>query len=108
VVAAWTASRTAKEVEEICVRFDVPVATAYTAVEIAADAHFAERGDLISVDDPVLGAIKQQAPYPRLVGETGVTPVGAPRLGADNDEVWCDMVGLTADELASLQTQGVI
>jgi hypothetical protein len=34
--------------------------------------------------------------------------VGAPRLGADNDEVWCDMVGLTADELASLQTQGVI
>jgi crotonobetainyl-CoA:carnitine CoA-transferase CaiB-like acyl-CoA transferase len=108
IVAEWTAARTAAEVEEACVRADVPVATAYTAVEIAADAHFAARHDLVSVDDPVLGAIRQQAPYPRLVGETGATPAGAPTLGADNTEVWCDMVGLTTDELDGLRTQGIV
>ncbi|HXQ62017.1 MAG TPA: CoA transferase [Acidimicrobiales bacterium] len=108
VVASWTAARTAAEVEEACVRFDVPVATAYTAVEIAADAHFTARHDLVTVDDPVLGAIRQQAPYPRLVGETGATPVGAPTLGADNVEVWCEMVGLTAGELDGLQAQGIV
>jgi crotonobetainyl-CoA:carnitine CoA-transferase CaiB-like acyl-CoA transferase len=108
IVADWTMAHTATEVEEACVRFDVPVATAYTAVEIAEDAHFAARHDLVSIDDPVLGAIKQQAPYPRLVGETGEIPTGAPTLGADNVAVWCDMVGLTTGELDTLQSQGIV
>jgi crotonobetainyl-CoA:carnitine CoA-transferase CaiB-like acyl-CoA transferase len=108
VVAEWTGARTATEVEEACVRFDVPVATAYTAVEIAADAHFAARDDLITVLDPVLGGVRQQAPYPRLVGEKGAVPSGAPTLGADNVEVWCDMVGLTPAELDGLQAQGIV
>jgi crotonobetainyl-CoA:carnitine CoA-transferase CaiB-like acyl-CoA transferase len=108
VVAAWTADRSAAEVEEACVRFDVPVATAYTAVEIAADDHFAARHDLVTIDDPVLGAIRQQAPYPRLVNETGATPAGAPTLGADNVEVWCDMVGLSPGELDDLRARGIV
>jgi crotonobetainyl-CoA:carnitine CoA-transferase CaiB-like acyl-CoA transferase len=108
VVAEWTKARTATEVEEACVRFDVPVAMAYTAVEIAADAHFAARHDLITVLDPVLGGIRQQAPYPRLVGEKGAVPSGAPTLGADNVEVWCDMVGLTSAELDGLQAQKIV
>jgi crotonobetainyl-CoA:carnitine CoA-transferase CaiB-like acyl-CoA transferase len=108
VVAEWTKARTATEVEETCVRFDVPVAMAYTAVEIAADAHFTARNDLITVLDPVLGAIRQQAPYPRLVGEKGAVPSGAPTLGADNVEVWCDMVGLTSAELDGLVAQKIV
>jgi formyl-CoA transferase len=108
VVAEWTTARTAVEVEEACVRFDVPVATAYTAVEIASDAHFAARHDLVTIDDPVLGAIRQQAPYPRLVGEQGTTPTGAPTLGADNVEVWCDLVGLTPAELGDLRDRGIV
>jgi formyl-CoA transferase len=108
VVAAWTQAHTAAEIEEACVRFDVPVATAYTAVEIAHDSHFAARHDLVSVDDPVLGAIRQQAPYPRLVGETGAIPVGAPTLGADNDEVWCEMVGLDRGELDALRARAIV
>jgi len=90
------------------VQFDVPVATAYTAVEIATDAHFAARHDLVTVDDPVLGAVRQQAPYPRLVGERGTTPSGAPTLGADNVEVWCDVVGLTPVEFDGLQARGIV
>jgi len=108
VVAQWTAQRTAAAVEEACVQFDVPVATAYTAVEIATDAHFAARHDLVTVDDPVLGAVRQQAPYPRLVGERGTTPSGAPTLGADNVEVWCDVVGLTPVEFDGLQARGIV
>ena len=48
---------------------DVPVATAYTAADIFADPHMAARGDLVTVDDPVLGPVRQQAPFPRFVGE---------------------------------------
>jgi crotonobetainyl-CoA:carnitine CoA-transferase CaiB-like acyl-CoA transferase len=107
-VTEWTLAHSAAEVEEACVEFDVPVATAYTAVEIAADAHFAARQDLVTVDDPVLGPLRQQAPYPRLTGEPGTTPAGAPTLGADNVTVWCDMVGLTRSELDDLHSRGIV
>ena len=35
-------------------------------------------------------------------------PSGAPRLGEHNTEVWCDLVGLTGDELAQLQADRVV
>ena len=103
IVRNWTAARTASEIESVCIAHDVPVATAYSAQEIASDPHFAERGDLISVDDPVVGPVRQQAPFPRIVGEAQPVPTGAPELGAHNAEVWCDLVGLSAAELKSLQ-----
>src|SRR3954470_187729 len=83
LVADWTRSLPASDVEAACVAHDVPVATAYTAVDIFADPHIAARGDLVSVDDPVLGAVRQQAPFPRFAGERPVAPSGAPTLGQD-------------------------
>lgn len=108
IVAEWTSARTAAEVETACVAHDVPVATAYTAREIGEDAHFAARRDLVVVDDPVAGPVRQQAPYPRLVGEAQPVPAGAPRLGADNEAVWCGMAGLRPDELDALRAKGVV
>lgn len=108
IVAGWTSARTAAEVEQACVEHDVPVAMAYSAVEIAADAHMAARGDLVTVDDPVLGPVRQQAPYPRLVGEEQPVPTGAPPLGRHNVEVWCGLVGLSAGELEVLENKGVV
>jgi crotonobetainyl-CoA:carnitine CoA-transferase CaiB-like acyl-CoA transferase len=108
VVSAWTSALSAADVEARCVEHDVPVATAYSARDIALDRHFAARGDLVAVDDPVLGTLRQQAPFPRLVGDDRPVPCGAPRLGAHNVEVWCDLVGLRRDELEELQAQGTV
>jgi crotonobetainyl-CoA:carnitine CoA-transferase CaiB-like acyl-CoA transferase len=108
IVAEWASERTAVEVEERCVAHDVPVATAYSARDIALDPHFAARGDLVGVPDPVLGELRQQAPYPRLVGEERPVPSGAPPLGAHNADVWCDLVGLSAAELDKLRADGIV
>jgi crotonobetainyl-CoA:carnitine CoA-transferase CaiB-like acyl-CoA transferase len=108
LVAEWTSARSATEVESACVAHDVPVATAYTARDIALDPHFAARRDLITVDDPILGPLRQQASYPRLAGENSPAPGGAPELGAHNREVWCDLVGLAQAELDDLQATGIV
>jgi crotonobetainyl-CoA:carnitine CoA-transferase CaiB-like acyl-CoA transferase len=108
IVAEWTSSQSATEVESACIAHDVPVATAYTARDIALDPHFAARHDLVAVDDPVLGPLRQQAPYPRLVGEGSPVPSGAPPLGEHNREVWCDVVGLSPSELEALQAKGIV
>lgn len=108
IVAAWTRTMTAAELEARCVDHEVPVATAYTAADITDDPHMQARGDLVTVVDPVIGPVRQQAPFPRFVGEAADLPVGAPRLGEHNEQIWCGLVGLTPAELAAHQAAGTI
>src|SRR4051812_1870998 len=74
IVADWTQSLGATDVEDRCVEHDVPVATAYTAADIANDPHMHARGDLVTIDDSVIGPVRQQAPFPRIVGEPVPVP----------------------------------
>ncbi len=108
MVAAWTSGLTADEITARCVEHDVPVGTAYTAADIFADPHMQARGDLVTVDDPVIGAVRQQAPFPRLTRQPTPVPSGAPRIGEHNHEVWCDLLGLSDAELEDLTTRGVL
>lgn len=108
IVEEWTSGLTLAEVEERCVTHDVPVAAAYSAVEVFADPHMAARGDLVTVDDPVIGPVRQQGPAARFIGREADVPTGAPTLGEHNGEIWCGLVGLSADELSDLQGRGVI
>jgi succinyl-CoA---D-citramalate CoA-transferase len=108
IVAEWTSALTAEEITARCVRHDVPVGTAYSAADIFADPHMIARGDLVAVDDPVIGPVRQQAPFPRLARHPTPVPTGAPRLGEHNREVWCDLVGLRETELAELLERGVV
>ncbi len=108
IVAEWTSGRTAADVTARCVEHDVPVGTAYSAADIFADPHMAARGDLVSVEDPVIGPVRQQAPFPRLAGHPAAVPRGVPRLGEHNREVWCGLVGLSEAELDELAGRGVV
>ena len=108
IVTAWTSGLAASEVEATCIAHDVPVGIAYSAADIFSDPHMIAREDLVPVEDPVVGTIRQQAPFPRFVGRPTPTPTGAPRLGAHNDEVWSGLVGVTPEELHRLRESGVV
>jgi len=108
VVADWTRTLSADEITTRCVEHDVPIGTAYSAADIFADPHMAARGDLVAIDDPVIGPVRQQAPFPRLTNQPSPVPRGAPRLGEHNHEVWCGLVGLSEDELADLTARGIV
>jgi crotonobetainyl-CoA:carnitine CoA-transferase CaiB-like acyl-CoA transferase len=108
IVADWAAVRTAKQVEDACIAAGVPVATVYDAAQVLADPHFAARGDFVTVDDPVAGPVRQQAPFPRLDGRSPTPPAPAPSLGQHNREVWCGMAGLSDTELEAYMKTGVI
>lgn len=108
IVAGWALGLTASEIEAACIAHDVPVGIAYSAEDIFSDPHIAARKDLVDIDDPVVGTIRQQAPFPRFVGHPPPKPTGAPRLGAHNEEVWCGLVGVTPGDLARLTGSGVL
>lgn len=108
LVSEWTSRRSAAEIERACIDAQVPVATAYDAAAILSDEHFAARGDLVTVDDPVAGPHRQQAPFPRLDGRRPAAPAPAPLLGEHNEEIWCGLLGLSAGELAEYRRDGTI
>jgi crotonobetainyl-CoA:carnitine CoA-transferase CaiB-like acyl-CoA transferase len=108
LVAEWTSSLSADEITVRCVEHDVPIGTAYSAADIFNDPHMQARGDLVAIDDSVIGPVRQQAPFPRLTNQPTPVPRGAPRLGEHNREVWCDLIGLSEAELEDLTARGVL
>jgi crotonobetainyl-CoA:carnitine CoA-transferase CaiB-like acyl-CoA transferase len=108
IVAAWVKARTAREVQDVLERHEVPFGIAYSVADIFADPHIAARGDIETVDDPVIGPVRMQGVYPRFSRTPGAVSRGAPRLGAHNEEVYSGLLGLTAEELEALKRDGVI
>ena len=84
------------------------MATAYTAAHLFADPHVAARDDLVTVDDPVVGPIRQQAPFPRRVGESPAAPTGAPALGQPTRTEILAELGLSHAELDDLAARGIV
>jgi formyl-CoA transferase len=108
IVTDWAATLDAAEIERRCVANDVPVGTAYDAADLSNDEHVLARGDILTVDDPVIGAVRQQAPFPRIEGQPLAPPAGAPRLGQHTEEVLTDVLGLGADEIETLRGEGIV
>ena len=108
IVAAWCRERTAREIQDVLEAHEVPFGVAYSVADIFADPHVAARGDIVSVDDPVVGAVRMQGVYPRFSETPGDVPRGAPRLGEHNEEIYQGLLGLSPGELEALRSDGVI
>src|SRR5262249_42129021 len=108
LVAAWCRARTARELQDVLERHEVPFGLAYSVADIFADPHIAFRQAISTVDDPVLGPVRMQGVYPRFSRTPGSIRGGAPRLGEHNEEVYCGLLGLGAEELERLRQDGVI
>ena len=108
LVAEWVASEDADEIEARCVACDVPAGKIYDVADLAADEHVLARGDICTVEDPIIGPVRQQAPFPRMLGTSPPTPTGAPLVGEHTDEVLSSAVGLSTAELDGLRADGII
>ena len=107
-VAEWASGLDAAAIEERCGSHGVPASVVYDVADMIADDHVSARGDVCTVDDPVIGPVRQQAPYPRFDGDSPPVPGGAPRLGEHTDEVLSNLLGLSGAEIAALRKRNVI
>jgi len=107
MVAAWTRRHTKHEAMEIIGAAGVPAGAVLDTMELTNDPTFEQRGIMQTIDHPTLGPFKMVGWPVRFSGRPPpVKP--APLLGANNNDVLTDWLGLGTDQLGGLRADNII
>jgi crotonobetainyl-CoA:carnitine CoA-transferase CaiB-like acyl-CoA transferase len=106
-IMAWTESLDSTAALALLEEARVPSGPIYSIADMMADPHFIARGLFEEVD--VNGKpLKIPAMVPRLSETPGRTDWPGPEVGAFNQEIYRELLGLSAAEIARLSAQGVV
>ena len=107
-LAQWTAGRSADTVTELLQSHGVAAVPVMGAEERLFNPHFRERGLYADIDHPSLGA----EPIFNLMWNLSQTPSAirrhAPLMGEHNQQVFCGILGMSAQEVKALEETQVI
>ncbi|MGK0168671.1 MAG: crotonobetainyl-CoA:carnitine CoA-transferase CaiB-like acyl-CoA transferase [Gammaproteobacteria bacterium] len=106
-IAQWTASLPANEVLQIMEEAAVPAGPIYDVRDIVNDPHFQARG---VIENVTVGGKPLKIPSlaPLLSRTPGRTDWAGPEVGEHQDEILAGVLGLSSDEIAQLQADGVV
>jgi formyl-CoA transferase len=107
-IEAWTSQHSYAEVHAALEQAEVPAGPIYSIADIANDPQYAARKMFERVTLPGGRELKIPAVVPKLSDTPGETRWIGPRLGAHNQEVFGDLLGLSERELHELREQGVV
>jgi formyl-CoA transferase len=109
IVSGWAGKHTAEEIDKILSEHGVVVSPIYNAADIACDPHYKAREMILRVNDPHLGDIAVPGFVPKFQTTPGVHRwTGPAEIGQHNEEILGELLGIPADELAVLRSEGVI
>ena len=107
-VEAWAANLTRAEIFAATGVHRVPSAPVRDLPEVLANQHMKSRGMLEEIDHPRLGRITVPGSPLRYHGTPPTPATPSPAIGADNAEIYAELLGLGAEAVASLRDEGVI
>ena len=108
-INAWTRRLTIAEVDALMIANSIPAGQVYRAPEMLADPHFQAREAIIEVATERFGPLKMQGTFPKLSRTpSGVRRPAPARPGQHNAEIYGELLGLGADDLARLKAAGAI
>jgi crotonobetainyl-CoA:carnitine CoA-transferase CaiB-like acyl-CoA transferase len=87
---------------------DVVASRIYSVADILEDPTYAEREDIVSVEDPDLGTVRMQGVIPKLLNHPGKVWRAGAALGADNELVYKQFLGMSDDEYERLLADSTI
>ena len=108
MVSSWIGAR---DLDEVLTRFresDAAITSVYDIEQVMQDAQYRALNSIVSVEDPDLGSVKMQNVLFRMSATPGRIRHAGRSLGADNDEIYRDRLGLSADDLRELRERHVI
>ena len=108
LVAAWTRTVDADEIELIMAESGVPSGKIYRAPDMLEDAQFKARQAIITVMHPKFGELRMQNVAPKLSATPGRVRAPAPELGQHNEEIYGQLLNLSTKRIAKLKSEGII
>jgi crotonobetainyl-CoA:carnitine CoA-transferase CaiB-like acyl-CoA transferase len=107
MISAWTLQHTKHEAMEIIGAAGIPAGAVLDTMELSNDKTFEDRGIMPTIDHPVVGPFKMVA-WP--VRHSGRPPPvkPAPLLGANNEDVLTNWLGLATGDVATLRSSGIV
>ena len=108
LVAAWTRTVDADEIEMIMAESGVPAGKIYRAPDMLEDAQFKARQAIITVMHPKFGELRMQNVAPKLSATPGKVRAPAPELGQHNEEIYGQLLNLSTKRIAKLKSEGII
>ncbi|HAF09137.1 MAG TPA: CoA transferase [Chloroflexi bacterium] len=106
-IGRWTATRERDDVVALLRRAGVRAAPVLSISELFSDPQLAHRGMWPAVTHPAIGAMHVMAPPFRLSATPSLQERPGPTVGADNDHVFGEILGLSLDERRTLERDGV-
>jgi crotonobetainyl-CoA:carnitine CoA-transferase CaiB-like acyl-CoA transferase len=105
----WTKTLTVDEVDTLMIEASIPAGRVYRAPDMLEDPHFQAREAIIEVETERFGPLKMQSSFPKFSATPGSVRRPAPsKVGQHNAEIYGDLLGIGAAELAAMAEKGVI
>ncbi|MBS3976339.1 MAG: CoA transferase [Syntrophomonadaceae bacterium] len=108
IIGEWIGRHSLDEVIERFMEAGAVIGPIYEVDQIFADEHFKYRESLVQIPDKDFGTITMPNVFAKLSRTPGKIQFSGEDKGAHNQEVYCDLLGLSLDELNELQTKEVI
>ena len=102
LVAAWALQYDKHELMRMLGEAQVPASAVFDTTELSSDPHLLARGTFVTVKHPERGEVTMPGNMIKL-SDTQVEIRSPPLLGADNDRIYGDLLGLSAAEIAQLR-----
>ncbi len=107
-VSAWIGER---DLQDVMAAFEAAGAAAtpiYDVSDVMADPQYAALGSITTVEDEELGPVRMQNVLFRMTETPGEIRHTGRRLGADNEDVYLGLLGMSREEYDALRERHVI
>ena len=108
LVQAWLKDMTVNDAIAALKKFKVPCSPLPTFDEVANDPHLLSREMLVEVEQPVSGKVKLVGSVYKMSKTPGNRKMRVPEVGEHNQEIYGDLLGMSACELEKLKNDSVI
>ncbi len=108
LVERWTETMATRQVLGLMDKFGVPAGLIYRAPEMLDDPHFKARDAIVTVPHPDFGELRMQNVAPKLSETPGAIRRPSPAMGQHNEEVYRDLLALSAERYAQLKAGKVV
>lgn len=107
IIAEKLLEQNSKELFQTAVEWGVPFALVPTTREVLDSPQHKERGFFEEVDHPVMGKVTMPGAPFKMMETPWQLRNPAPLLGEHNEEVYCQRLGHTKDDLVRMREQGI-